>query len=289
MKEAKWMMILAVFGLVACVTPSLGAQGYSATPTSVQLNKDVSYGTAEGETLLCDIYVPKDGLTQHAGLVVIHGGGWVEGSKGQLGTVYYDLARNGFVVMDINYRLNKPYPVAVDDCQRAVRWLRANAAQYKVDPTRLGSTGQSAGGHLASILGVCNTLHPAGDSLDGYSSKVQAVVNQFGPTQVIVTPTAWGIPYTYNSCGNCTEGLINEEASPLYHVDSTSAPFLMVNGGQDTTVNPENQFGMAKALWRANVEASVMIWPNTGHGNGTYDPVVWHAAKDFFKRQLAKK
>lgn len=254
-------------------------------PAGTTTDLDVMYGQAEGEKLLCDLYLPKSDGAMRPAIVFIHGGGWAEGNKRQALPWCLDLVKAGFVVMSVDYRLGKPYPAAEDDCQRSIRWLRANAEKYGVDPDCLGATGQSAGGHLASLMGVTDTLHPAGDDLDKYSSKVQAVVNQFGPTQISAGDFGHGIPFDYDACCNCKAD-INKEASPLFHVDGTSAPFLLVQGANDPTVNAENMICMARALYKANVEVCMILLPNTKHGNGLYDPLVWPAAIRFFKRHL---
>ena len=123
-------------------------------------------------------------------IVVIHGGGWLEGDKSSFSTLktpgnILGFAKLGFVAVTINYRLSgeAPYPAALDDCRCAVRWLRAHADKYHIDPNQIGAWGNSAGGHLALLLGMTERP-PGGADREPYpdlSSRVQSVVSDSGP------------------------------------------------------------------------------------------------------------
>lgn len=256
-----------------------------AIPENVIVKTDVAYGTAGGQSLLADLYLPKQRSKPTPAIIFIHGGGWVVGDKRQVWPVYLDFVKEGFAVLSIDYRLKAPYPAAVEDCQRAVRWLRSRAQEYNIDPEKFGAIGQSAGGHLASLLGLTEAGGANGDPLERYSSQVQAVVNQFGPTQISAGDFGYGIPFPYDDSCHCL-GTINHAASPYYLVTSNAAPFLLIQGGRDPTVNPENMICFARALYRANVEVSLVIWPNTGHGNGNFDAESWQESIRFFHRHL---
>ena len=120
--------------------------------------KNVVYGEAGGKPLLLDIYRPAGPKTIRPGVILIHGGGWVEGDKSVMREMANSLTKAGYVAISVGYRLAKDddsrYPAQVDDVRRAVRWVRANANRVGVDPNRLGAFGPSAGGHLVAMLGT---------------------------------------------------------------------------------------------------------------------------------------
>jgi acetyl esterase/lipase len=152
-------------------------------PKDIQLDRDIVYATMDGHELKLDIAYPKNIKAKIPAIVYIHGGGWVLGDKSPNEAITY--AKNGFVGIAIQYRLSgvAKFPAAVQDCKAAIRWVRANAKRYGIDPDKIGVIGESAGGHLVALLGTSG-----GDPyLEGngpyseYSSKVQAVVDNFGP------------------------------------------------------------------------------------------------------------
>lgn len=153
------------------------------------------------------------------------------------------LARSGFVAVTVDYRLfhngvNR-WPAQLDDVQRSVRWLRANAAKYNVAPDHIGAYGHSAGAQLAALLGMLDTRDNSDPALSKYSSKVQAVVDTSGPTEFIPTPqdkeenkflsSFFGADYSAHP-------EIWREASPVDHVSKSDAPFLIIHGTRDEMV-----------------------------------------------------
>ena len=127
-----------------------------AVPEGVVFERDVEYANPDGQHLKLNLARPKDGAGPFPAVVCIHGGGFRAGNReGYNGTVL-KLAQNGYVAVTVTYRLAPKYqfPAAVHDTKAAVRWLRANATKYHIDPDRIGVTGGSAGGHLAQFLGV---------------------------------------------------------------------------------------------------------------------------------------
>ncbi|HLK56291.1 MAG TPA: alpha/beta hydrolase, partial [Chthonomonadaceae bacterium] len=134
-----------LFCLMAFCLMPLTASARAGQP---QVEKDVVYGTAGGTKLLLDVYRPQSVTGKRPGVVLVHGGGWVAGDKSFYAPVGNLLAARGYVAFAIDYRLAPifHYPAQVDDVQRAVRWVRAHAATYNLDPDRLGAIGDSAGG-----------------------------------------------------------------------------------------------------------------------------------------------
>src|SRR5579884_1001510 len=137
-------------------------------PPSITVTRNVVYATPDGVSLALDVYAPAGG--PYPGVVVIHGGGWSSGDKGQWVAEGTNLARAGFVAFVINYRLAPPgghwhFPAAADDVRAAVRWVRAHALASHADPARIGALGGSAGGNLALLLAT--TGQEGGDRVEG--------------------------------------------------------------------------------------------------------------------------
>src|SRR4051812_23954714 len=124
----------------------------------VRVERDVVYAEPDGQKLRMDIYRPSE-PGPHPAVVLVHGGGWLSGSKEGYQAMGPRLARHGYAACAIDYRLapQYPYPAALDDCQRAVRWLRAHAPDFDLDARHVGALGDSAGGHLVALMGVRDT------------------------------------------------------------------------------------------------------------------------------------
>jgi acetyl esterase/lipase len=148
-----------------------------AAPEGVAFERDVAYG--DGDELKLNLARPQKQDGRVPCVVVIHGGGWAGGSREAHDDITWKFAQRGYVSATLGYRLapKHRFPAAVDDVQAAVRFLRANAEKYGIDPDRIGAIGFSAGGHLAMMLGVM-------DPGEGPSGKVNAVVSFFGPTDL---------------------------------------------------------------------------------------------------------
>ena len=128
-----------------------------ATPTEVpatlKAEFDIVYGKTPEQELKLDVYRPKNDTVLPA-CVLVHGGGWIGGDKERFRALGLALAEKGYVVANVEYRLAgaAKYPAAMQDCSLAVRWVRANAKRFALDPQRIGAWGGSAGGHLVGLL-----------------------------------------------------------------------------------------------------------------------------------------
>jgi acetyl esterase/lipase len=227
------------------------------------VERNLTYGTAAGTELKLDLAMPKDGGGPFPAIVFLHGEGWRAGSRRDMGHFIEGVARMGYVGVTVDYRLVPAarFPAQVDDCKAAVRWLRANAARYRVDPRRIGVVGFSAGGHLAAMLGV--TGEKSGDS-------VQAVVSFFGPADFstrdwpkdlereVIVPFLGGtfadIPAVY------------AEASPVSHVTKDSAPFLLFHGSKDQLVPVDQSRRLAERLKSFGVPVRLVVLEGERHG-----------------------
>lgn len=246
-----------------------------AQASGVKVERDVPYGEAGGQKLLLDVYSPEHIASTRPAVILVHGGGWSGGDKKDFAFAGEALAKNGYVAFSINYRLvtkdaNK-WPAQLDDSQRAVRWVRAHAAQYQIDPKRIGALGASAGGHLVALLGTRDARDNSDPTLSRYSSKVECVVDMFGPTDFTISggqisPAAAAIVVNFLGKKPDEAPGVYRAASPITYVSSTAAPFLIFHGTNDTLVPIEQSQRLYDALKKAGVEATFIKMPNDGHG-----------------------
>lgn len=224
---------------------------------------------------------PPDPTRPPAALIVwIHGGSWDHGSYRQ--NPAQAMVGRGYAVASIGYRLSSQakYPAQLEDCRAAIRWLRAHASEYGLDPTRIGVWGASAGGHLAALLGTAagEKRFDAGENL-GQSSAVQCVIDSFGPSDLL----HWGNPPLLAALdtpdtpvARLLGGRVRDHeelariASPVTFVDRHSAPFLILHGANDPIVPAQQSVVLDAALRRAGVESTLVIIPGGGHGGPAF-------------------
>ncbi len=229
--------------------------------------RDVSYGTHDRNKL--DLYIPKSNKPVPL-LIWIHGGAWASGDKDEHNPTTEQLTR-GYAVAAINYRYSTqaPFPAQIEDVKAAVRYLRANAKKYNLDPDAFGVWGGSAGGHLAALLGTTdNVTEFDTDSDKGVSSRVQCVIDLCGPTDLVkLSPVETPyFPVTYLLGGDTREKKeLAAKASPITQVTRTSAPFLIIHGDADEVVPVAQSELLADALKRAGVSCELMILKGAGH------------------------
>ena len=241
-------------------------------PDDVALHFDVEYSRVGGPVAM-DIFRPKTG-GPHPAVLAIHGGGFRAGSRASYHKLCIKLAQQGYVAATASYRLSPrhQFPAAVEDAKAAVRFLRANARKYNLDPDRIGATGGSAGGHLVLMLGLTgqmNAFDGSGPNLD-QSSQVQAVVNFYGPTDFTksydasvdakdVLPQWIGNDLAHNR----KQHLV---ASPLYYVNPMAAPTLTVHGTKDTYVAYEQSQWLDQKMKAAGATHELITMQDAGHG-----------------------
>ena len=225
------------------------ADGKTSIPQSI-LNRldeklDVTYARYGSRNLEMDIYRPKDAWGQLPAIVCIHGGGWAKGNKIHHRKVAQALAARGFVTASISYRLSgeAPFPAQIHDCKAAVRFLRAHAGKFGIDPDKIGAIGHSAGGHLAALLATSAAV----EELEGdggnpeFSSAVQAVVPMGGQTDLLSERTRTissaadrgGIWRQFLGGSLDDQPDVYELASPLAHLDATDPPCWLITGEKD--------------------------------------------------------
>jgi acetyl esterase/lipase len=259
------------------VVPSVGC---APTPEGerVPVNSayDVTYAVRGGEALELDVAWPRAGGT-HPLVVLLHGGGWSGGSRGSLHEEMLAFARMGYAAATVEYRLTRAprntFPAAVADVRCAVRFLRAHAPDYAIDPERVAAAGYSAGAHLASLLGTAPDVAALDDGSGCGSAtggiRVRAVVSYAGPQDLRVNG-----PYTQEQADLVTNflgafpGDAPERAalaSPIAHVSPGDPPFLLVHGTRDDLVPVAHARRMAAALRRAGTAATVLELRDRGH------------------------
>jgi acetyl esterase/lipase len=258
--------------------PKQKAAAPQKVPPGVEIIRDVEVGAGGGRTLHVVIARPKEPpKTPMPAVLWIHGGGWSGGSHA--GNTAMWLATNGYFTASVEYRLSgeAKWPAQIEDCKLAVRWLRANAAKYRVNPAKIGCWGSSAGGHLVAFLGVSGDM-PEFEGKGGYagvSSRVQAVVDFCGPADM--TGGSLGIQgATGDKDAQAPLGLagapfkekpeIWRQMSPLTHVSPKAAPFLIVHGDKDTTVPILHSQRLEAALKKAGVPVELLTVKGGGHG-----------------------
>jgi acetyl esterase/lipase len=239
----------------------------TAAPPSLDVHDDLQYGTGGGEKLYLDLARPAN-LDRPTPLIVfIHGGGWAGGNRKAHYNRMKQAAEEGFVGATVSYRLVKDgkhrWPAQIEDCKCAIRWLRANAERFSIDPERIGAFGDSAGAHLSMLLGTMDKE----DGLEGdggtpdQSSKVQAVVGYYGPTNLTVEfpQASRGIVANFIGGPLADRRGDYERASPLRYVNAGDASTLLFHGTKDDLVPYEQAFEMATALTNAGVPGRVEI------------------------------
>jgi acetyl esterase/lipase len=241
--------------------------------------RDIAYVTNGHERQKLDLFLPGAPATARPLVVWIHGGGWEQGSKN--GGPGRALLNQGYAVASIGYRLSQHavYPAQIEDCKAAIRFLRANAGEYGIDPARIGVWGASAGGHLAALLGTTGNIRTfdVGEHLD-QSSAVQCVLDWFGPTDFLHygEPPMKALDYPRSVVSRLLGGTIrgNPEkaraASPFYFVHPKAAPFLIMQGDQDPLVPLQQSERLDGALREAGVESHLEVLPGAKHGGSEF-------------------
>lgn len=303
-----FVLITAICAVSAGLLAEDSVADSEKVPADVAVTYNIRYREGVNKYWTLDLARPRESpLTARPLIVVIHGGGWIQGDKSSFSTPknpppgsILDFAKLGFVAATINYRLAEeaPFPAGIHDCKNAVRFLRAHAAEYGIDPKRVGAWGNSAGGHLALMLGMSGTEK----SLEGdgscreQSSVVQAVVSDSGPIDLVHQYEHNQVRYAVNAfLTGPPEGdrLKNyKQASPRTYVSAQTPPLLLIYGGNDEQVGVETADEFVVALNQSGVkDISYHRFGLTGHCPHslvrvpTLPPIV----NEFFVRTLALK
>jgi acetyl esterase/lipase len=275
------ILILVNSGLVATANPE---------PTFATHE----YSRPDGNPLTLDIYRPEVSFGELPVVVFVHGGGWKNGDKTVVRKKATWLTEHGFAVAGIDFRQTDVagWPAQIDDCYTAVRWLRENGEKLGLATERIAAAGTSSGGHLVALMGT--RPYPGDEST---SSRVQAVLDWFGPADLLTMPP--------NNVGNgrTAEDVANsngakllratvrevperaKDASALYQASADDAAFLILHGDADEGVPIDQSQRLHAALLEAGVESQLIVYPGAGHGGKAFETPAARASVVTFLNQ----
>jgi acetyl esterase/lipase len=296
--KSSWVLLAITF--IAGLTPA-SSRLFAADDVVVEEN--ITYGKGGDVDLKLDLARPKEGSGPFPAIVFIHGGGWSGGNRQGYRGMIETAAKKGYVAVTVTYRLTQPdpetkvakypYPAQIHDCKCAVRWLRSATGKYHIDKGRIGVTGGSACGHLSLLVGLTDDnagLEGNGGHAD-QSSRVQAVVNVYGPTDL---PVAYAdVPQVRDLikalCGGTPESAAGnyKAASPVTYISKDDPPVLTLHGDQDKIVLVSQATLLDAAMKKGGVRHELLILKDQGHGfSGDAAAKALEATWAFFDREL---
>ncbi len=274
-------------------------------PPGVRMERDLGYIENGDEAQRLDLYFPETTPEKPLPLIVhIHGGGWQGGSKFPCPVV--GMVLKGYVVASVEYRFSQKakFPAQIQDCQAAIRWLRANREKYHIDPEKVGVVGGSAGGHLSALVGTSggtNTFPKIGGNED-QSDRVQAVCDIYGPADftTVVKQAAEDKNvkniFQFNSPKDPYSSLIgvpletvekSRAVSPVTYVSEDDPPVLILHGTHDALVPYAQSVQFAEGLKADGVPVWLQTLPGSGHGGPAFGkPAVIQLMQNFFDKHL---
>lgn len=285
---------------ITAVAATFAITAIAQLPPGVKAERNIPYVENGHRNQVLDLFLPEQPSDKPLPLMIwIHGGAWAAGSQANPPVLY--LVSQGFAVASIQYRFSQDaiWPAQAYDCKAAIRFLRANAAKYNFDPDHFGVGGDSAGGHLAAFIGTSGGEMEGDLGNTNVSSRVQAVVDWFGPTDLTLMGQESG-PHTMiqhdapdSPEAHLLGGPVQEKrdlaktANPLTYISKNDPPFLIMHGDNDQLVPLAQSLILAKALMDAGVEVTMKTIPGAGHE----DPKFRNAKsrrliEDFLSRQL---
>lgn len=285
------LAVLAPWGAgVGCV---VGPTTMRALPVEARTYLDIPYVEGGHERQVLDLFLPA--AAEPTPLVIwVHGGGWNAGDKSR--NPARRLVEQGYAVAGVNYRYSRHaiFPAQIHDVCAAVRFLRANHRKYNLNPDRFAAWGASAGGHLVALLGVAGDVPEIAGregSYPGESSRVQAVIDWFGATELRKPDE---LPLNSNRI-KLLGGRSEEKpelaalASPLAFVSPGDTPVLIMHGDRDGTVDLEHSRRFEQALRAAGVDVTLVVVEGAGHGGDKfYTPEMKRAVDAFLSRTIGR-
>ena len=251
--------------------------------------KDIVYSKVGERELLLDAYLPKATpklAGKHPAVLVVHGGAWRRGSRRQLRGYAEALAQRGFGCFAIDYRLapEHKFPAQIDDCRSAVKWIRKNASKYKVDASKLGAIGYSAGGHLVTLLGT--TGEAPSESNGNVDTRIQAVVAGGAPTDFRWMPDGgnWAEYWMGGNLKTAPEKF--HQASSAAFVDAKDAPTFFFHGEHDLLVPMIWAGRCHNELKKAGVRTTMHKVRQSGHRQAASNKEALEKAYEFLASEL---
>jgi acetyl esterase/lipase len=270
-----------------------------ALPANVEAIWDIPYADSDEPRQRLDLLLPRERQGKLPVIVAIHGGGWIGGDKrAVVGRMATFAATGKYAVACIGYRLSNQatWPAQIHDCKAAIRWIRANAEKYGLEPDRIGVIGWSAGGHLAAMLGTTGDTADLEGDLGPYRDQktaVQCVVDFFGPSDLRLV---WGesgegagrpsVLVERLLGGPVKERLdLARSASPVAFVSPDDPPFLIVHGTADPVVPYKQSVWLRDRLRKAGVPVALITVEGGGHGTFP-NPKIDELVAQFFATHL---
>ncbi len=281
------------------------AATFAAELFRYEVHPNIVYHTASNYENKLDVYVPANVSHPVPVVVVIHGGGWIEGTKEERVLEMMPYLQMGFAAVNVEYRLGRVSlaPAAVEDCRCALHWVFGNAEKYHFDPTRVVLQGGSAGGHLALTTGMltpaagfdreCRPSEDYWRASPGTTKdpRVAAIVNWFGIADVLDElhgPNAKGYAVVwFGNQPNADE--LAKQVSPVNYVTSTTPPIITIHGDKDELVPYEQSVRLHKALDAAKVPNQLVTIPGANHGGFTFEQnqKAWIAIRQFLQQHVS--
>ena len=271
--------MLTMLTSTAALAMLLAAGQAAAAEYEIANHTDLVFAEHDGVKLVGDLYLPK-GRTKAPVLVAVHGGGWQIGSRAAYRYWGLFLARNGYALFAIDYRLAKAgvFPAAVYDTKAAIQFVRAKAGEYNLDADRIGLIGDFAGAHLSALVALAGDQFNSAyrdDANAAVSTKVKTVVGFYGVYDMhaqwmhdLVSRPNDKIVEKFLGASPMQNRRLYFDASPISYatVDHNQVRFLLIHGTDDDIVDPPSQSGaFLTALTQAGFFVRRIVIPGAGH------------------------
>ena len=285
--------------IAACLLASATSSALAQAPQFSATHKDVAYDDTHAAQKL-DVYLSESEEPMPA-MIYIHGGGWRTGSKNQVPGWLMSAVREGWLsVVSVEYRFTDvaPHPAQVNDCLRAIQFVRHNGAKWNIDSQRIGVTGGSAGGHLSLWVALHDDAADAdsNDPVERHSSRVACAVSFAGPTD-------WSLlgelehkhpafrqllGYEPGTPADEMEAKAKRDVSPISFASKDDPPVMQVHGDKDVVVPLKHARNMNKRLKSVGVKTELVVIEGANHGVSRAGPQVAERANTFVREQLLR-
>lgn len=269
-------------------------------PENVRATRGIVYAKYGGREMRLDLFAPVAGGKKRPAVVIVHGGAWITGHHTMENPLAIALAKRGYVAATVEYRLSNEtkFPAQIHDLKAAVRWMKANAAQFGIDMDRIGAAGASSGGHLVALLGATNGIRFEGlEGNNSFSSSVRSVVDIDGTATFVDEGNIakeikgpWDTNTKLTGFTYAENPEMWKEASPITHVNRSSAPTLFLNSSSFRPFQQREE--MAAKLLALGVHSEVVVVPDTPHPFWLFQPwfdITVNNIDSFFKKTMSRR
>jgi acetyl esterase/lipase len=256
---------------------------------AVDILRNLTYVERDSGALAADVYMPH-GAGPFPGILVVHGGAWRMGARADLAAIARGAAEHGYTAVAIDYRLAPQYkfPAQIYDCQAAVRWMRAHASEFKIDPEHIGGFGYSAGGHLVALLGALNDdgYREPGVPKTAPSARLEAVMAGGAPCDFRVLPPSSDRLSYWLGGTPAAKGDAYRDASPASFITADDPPMFFFHGALDMLVPINSPQQMVNLLHKTGVTAEMYTVKDSGHIQTIFDRTALEHALAFADHHL---